>query len=105
MGLGYRYGEVKKMYHKVNMMFCDIVKVTPSSIVVGDMALFMVQNDMDEESVISRGPHLDFPDSEVSFFKGEISRKDTGLDEELQKTVMKGPEPLSEHAGKVVGPV
>ena len=105
MGLGDRYGEVKKMYQKVNMMFGDIVKVTPSSKVVGDMALFMVQNDLDEESVISRGPHLDFPDSVVSFFKGEIGRPVTGFDEELQKTVLKGTEPLSERAGKVLEPV
>lgn len=105
MGLGDRYGEVKKMYQRVNMMFGDIVKVTPSSKVVGDMALFMVQNDLDEESVISRGPHLDFPGSVVSFFKGEIGVPVTGFDEELQRTVLKGTEPLTERAGKVLEPV
>ncbi|WP_020008756.1 pyruvate carboxylase [Salinicoccus albus] len=105
MGLGDRYGEVKKMYKRVNMMFGDIVKVTPSSKVVGDMALFMVQNDLDEDTVITRAPHLDFPDSVVSFFKGEIGRPATGFDEELQSAVLKGAEPLTERAGAVLEPV
>ncbi|MFC3419803.1 pyruvate carboxylase [Salinicoccus hispanicus] len=105
LGLGERYGEVKKMYQKVNMLFGDIVKVTPSSKVVGDMALFMVQNDLDEESVIERGPHLDFPDSVVSFFKGEIGRPVSGFNTELQDAVLKGAEPLTERPGKVMEPV
>ncbi|MHC0552742.1 pyruvate carboxylase [Salinicoccus sp. CNSTN-B1] len=105
LGLGDRYGDVKKMYQKVNMLFGDIIKVTPSSKVVGDMALFMVQNELDEESVIERGQHLDFPDSVVSFFKGEIGRPETGFNEALQKVVLKGSEPLSVRAGEVMEPV
>ncbi|GAB3069355.1 pyruvate carboxylase [Salinicoccus sesuvii] len=105
LGLGERYGEVKKMYQKVNMLFGDIIKVTPSSKVVGDMALFMVQNDLDEESVIERGPHLDFPDSVVSFFKGEIGRPASGFNTELQNVVLKDAEPLTERPGKVMEPV
>jgi pyruvate carboxylase len=93
------------MYQKVNMLFGDIVKVTPSSKVVGDMALFMVQNDLDEESVIKRGEHLDFPDSVVSFFKGEIGKPANGFNTELQKVVLKGAEPLKERAGKVLEPI
>ena len=49
VGLGERWEEVKEMYSRVNLLFGDVVKVTPSSKVVGDMALFMVQNDLDEE--------------------------------------------------------
>lgn len=105
MGLGERYGEVKKMYQKVNMLFGDIVKVTPSSKVVGDMALFMVQNELDEESLFKRGAHLDFPDSVVSFFKGEIGIPVTGFNEELQKLVLKGTEPLKERAGELMEPI
>lgn len=48
------------MYRRVNFLFGDIVKVTPSSKVVGDMALYMVQNDLDESSVLSEGHKLDF---------------------------------------------
>jgi len=47
----------------------DIVKVTPSSKVVGDMALFMVQNELDEQSVLTRGQTIDFPDSVIEFFQ------------------------------------
>ncbi len=54
-GLGERFDEVKDMYRRVNFLFGDIVKVTPSSKVVGDMALYMVQNDLDEQSVITDG--------------------------------------------------
>ena len=57
------------MYRRVNFLFGDIVKVTPSSKVVGDMALYMVQNDLDEQSVITDGYKLDFPESVVSFSK------------------------------------
>jgi pyruvate carboxylase len=105
MGLGERYGEVKKMYQKVNILFGDIVKVTPSSKVVGDMALFMVQNELDEASLFERGNHLDFPDSVVSFFKGEIGIPVTGFNEELQKLVLKGAEPLKDRAGKILEPI
>ncbi|KHE67024.1 pyruvate carboxylase, partial [Halobacillus sp. BBL2006] len=70
VGLNDRWGEVKKMYRRVNDMFGDIVKVTPSSKVVGDMALFMVQNELSEDDVYDRGDSLDFPDSVVEFFQG-----------------------------------
>jgi pyruvate carboxylase len=102
LGLGERYGEVKRMYRKVNMLFGDIVKVTPSSKVVGDMALFMVQNDLNEETLFERGEQLDFPDSVVSFFKGEIGRPVTGFNENLQKIVLKGTAPLEVRAGEVM---
>ena len=55
VGLGDEWEEVKEMYARVNQMFGDIVKVTPSSKVVGDMALFMVQNDLTEEDVLTKG--------------------------------------------------
>jgi len=69
VGLGDRWEEVKRMYSRVNLLFGDIVKVTPSSKVVGDMALFMVQNELDEQSVLTRGQTIDFPDSVIEFFQ------------------------------------
>ena len=57
VGLGHRWDEIKQMYHTVNLMFGDIVKVTPSSKVVGDMALFMVQNDLTEEDIYEKAKH------------------------------------------------
>lgn len=67
------------MYRRVNFLFGDIVKVTPSSKVVGDMALYMVQNDLDEQSVIKEGHKLDFPESVVSYFKGDIGHQSMAL--------------------------
>ena len=64
VGLGECWDEVKKMYTRVNQMFGDIIKVTPSSKAVGDMALFMVQNDLTEEDVLKRGEAIDFPGAE-----------------------------------------
>ena len=55
-------------------MFGDIVKVTPSSKVVGDMALFMVQNNLTEEDVLTKGETIDFPDSVVELFAGYLGQ-------------------------------
>src|SRR5690625_7407012 len=65
VGLGDRWNEVKEMFAKVNMMFGDIIKVTPSSKIVGDMALFMVQNDLTEDNIYERGYQIDFPASVI----------------------------------------
>ncbi|WP_341776282.1 pyruvate carboxylase [Staphylococcus hyicus] len=105
LGLGERFGEVKKMYRRVNFLFGDIVKVTPSSKVVGDMALYMVQNDLDEETVIRDGHKLDFPESVVSFFKGEIGQPVNGFNKELQQAVLKGQKPLTKRPGEYLKPV
>ncbi|MBE5780447.1 MAG: pyruvate carboxylase, partial [Clostridiales bacterium] len=63
LGLGQRFEEVKRMYSTVNHMLGDIIKVTPSSKMVGDLAIFMVQNGLNEENIVDRAPALSFPDS------------------------------------------
>jgi pyruvate carboxylase len=105
LGLGNRYNEVKDMYRRVNFLFGDIVKVTPSSKIVGDMALYMVQNDLDEETVLKDGYKLDFPESVVSFFKGDIGQPVDGFNKELQKVVLKGETPLEDRSGEYLDPV
>ncbi|WP_198647960.1 pyruvate carboxylase [Staphylococcus capitis] len=105
LGLGGRFDEVKDMYRRVNFLFGDIVKVTPSSKVVGDMALYMVQNDLDESSVLSDGYKLDFPESVVSFFKGEIGQPVNGFNRKLQEVILKGQQPLTERPGEYLEPV
>ena len=105
LGLGGRFDEVKDMYRRVNFLFGDIVKVTPSSKVVGDMALYMVQNDLDESSVFSDGYKLDFPESVVSFFKGEIGQPVNGFNRKLQEVILKGQQPLTERPGEYLEPV
>ena len=105
VGLGDRWNEIKKMYHTVSMMFGDIIKVTPSSKVVGDMTLFMVQNNLTEQDVYDKGDVLDFPQSVVEFFEGRIGIPYQGFPEKLQKIVLKGKKPLTERPGKSLAPV
>ncbi|MDU0423647.1 pyruvate carboxylase [Staphylococcus haemolyticus] len=105
LGLGERFHEVKDMYRRVNFLFGDIVKVTPSSKVVGDMALYMVQNDLDEQSVIKEGHKLDFPESVVSYFKGDIGQPVNGFNKELQDVILKSQQPLTERPGEYLDPV
>ena len=84
LGLGHQFEDVKEMYVKVNDMLGDIVKVTPSSKMVGDLAIFMVQNQLTPENIVERGEALTFPNSVVSYFKGMIGQPAWGFPEDLQ---------------------
>ncbi|MGG2084818.1 pyruvate carboxylase [Lysinibacillus pakistanensis] len=105
VGLGDRWEEVKRMYSRVNLLFGDIVKVTPSSKVVGDMALFMVQNELDEQSVLTRGQTIDFPDSVIEFFQGYLGQPHGGFPEALQKVVLKDREAITVRPGELLEPI
>jgi pyruvate carboxylase len=105
VGLGDRWNEVKEMYRRVNDMFGDIVKVTPSSKVVGDMALYMVQNNLTEKDIYEKGESLDFPDSVIELFKGNIGQPHGGFPEKLQKLILKGQEPSTVRPGELLEPV
>ena len=89
VGLGDEWDEVKEMYARVNQMFGDIVKVTPSSKVVGDMALFMVQNDLTEEDVLTKGHSIDFPDSVVELLMGYLGQPQGGWPRRITKSDLK----------------
>lgn len=103
VGLEHRWNEIKKMYRTVNDMFGDVVKVTPSSKVVGDMALYMVQNQLTERDVYDRGDLLDFPDSVVEFFQGQLGQPYQGFPEELQKIILKGRKAITVRPGELMG--
>lgn len=103
-GLGHKFQEVKDMYKSVNQMLGDIIKVTPTSKVVGDLAIFMIQNDMTPENIVEKGKDVDFPDSTVSYFEGMIGQPEGGFPEELQKVVLKGKEPITCRAGELLPP-
>ena len=105
LGLGDRFEEVKEMYKTVNDMLGDPVKVTPSSKVVGDLAIFMVQNDLTPENIVERGKALAFPDSVVSYFKGMMGQPAWGFPKDLQKVVLKGEEPITCRPGMLLPPV
>ena len=101
-GLGHKFEEVKKMYATVNEMLGDIVKVTPSSKAVGDMAIFMVQNNLTPDNIIEKGKNIDFPDSIVSYFQGMMGQPEGGFPEDLQKIVLKDKEPLTCRPGELL---
>ncbi|RID87658.1 pyruvate carboxylase [Peribacillus asahii] len=102
VGLGDRWNEVKEMYQRVNIMFGDIVKVTPSSKVVGDMALFMVQNNLSEEDVLTKGKTIDFPDSVIELFEGYLGQPVGGFPKELQEVILKGKKPITVRPGELL---
>ncbi|WP_071395468.1 pyruvate carboxylase [Bacillus tuaregi] len=105
VGLGDQWDDVKRMYSRVNQMFGDIVKVTPSSKVVGDMALFMVQNNLTEEDVLTKGDTIDFPDSVVELFTGSLGQPHGGFPKELQKVILKGKDPITVRPGELLEPI
>ncbi|MGI6226255.1 MAG: pyruvate carboxylase, partial [Peptococcales bacterium] len=105
LGLGHQFTQVKEMYHEVNEILGDIVKVTPSSKMVGDLAIFMVQNNLTKENIVEKGKHLNFPDSVVTYFKGLMGQPMGGFPIELQKVVLKGEEPITCRPGELLEPV
>ena len=105
LGLIERWEECKEMFHKVNMMFGDLVKVTPSSKIVGDMAMFMVKNNLEPDDVFAPGADLAFPESVVGFFKGMIGQPYQGFPKELQKVILKGEEPITCRPGELLEPM
>lgn len=103
-GLGHRFNDVKKMYREVNMMLGDIIKVTPSSKMVGDLAIFMIQNDLTPENIYEKAQNLAFPDSVVTYFKGMMGQPEGGFPKKLQKIVLKGEEPITCRPGELLPP-
>ena len=90
LGLAARWLEVCKAYSQVNLLFGNIIKVTPSSKVVGDMALFMVANNLNSEDVLDTTRELAFPESVVEFFEGRLGQPPGGFPLALQTRVLKG---------------
>lgn len=105
VGLGDKWDEVKEMYTRVNNMFGDLVKVTPSSKVVGDMALFMVQNQLTEEDILEKGNSIDFPDSVVELFEGYLGQPYQGFPPKLQQVILRGRDPITVRPGELLDDV
>ncbi|MDY8107787.1 pyruvate carboxylase [Fulvimarina sp. 2208YS6-2-32] len=101
LGLETRWHEVAQTYADVNQMFGDIVKVTPSSKVVGDMALMMVSQDLDVSDVMS-GKDISFPDSVVAMMRGDLGQPPQGWPKEFQKKVLKGEKPSTARPGSLL---
>lgn len=102
MGIESRWPEIAQAYTDVNFLFGDIVKVTPTSKVVGDMALAMVTAGLRKEDIEDPDKNVAFPDSVVSFFRGDLGQPAGGFPLALQKKVLKGEMPLSVRPGSVM---
>ncbi|HEX6971746.1 MAG TPA: pyruvate carboxylase, partial [Limnochordia bacterium] len=104
LGLSDRWDEVTRAYIAANALMGDLVKVTPSSKAVGDLALFMVQNGLSAEDVLERGEAFTFPESVISCLSGMMGRPPGGFPERLQKVVLKGREPITCRPGELLEP-
>ncbi|MDB6180301.1 pyruvate carboxylase [Paracoccus fistulariae] len=105
MGLEDRWHEVAQAYADVNRMFGDIVKVTPSSKVVGDMALMMVAQNLTPEQVADPAVDVSFPDSVVDMMRGNLGQPPGGWPKALQKKILKSEEPMTDRPGAHLEPV
>lgn len=101
-GLGHKFKDVKEMYKRVNEMVGDIVKVTPSSKMVGDFAIFMVQNELTPENILDKGKNLDYPDSVMTYFRGMMGQPYGGFPKDLQDMILKGEKPITKRPGQLL---
>ncbi len=104
LGLEARWHEVARTYAQVNMLFGDIVKVTPSSKVVGDLALMMVAGDITAEDVADPNKEIAFPESVVQMMHGDLGQPPGGWPEAIQRKVLKGAEPITVRPGSLIPP-
>ena len=104
LGLESHWPEVERAYAEVNALFGDIIKVTPTSKVVGDMALTMVSSGISAEEVADPDRDVNFPASVIQLFKGELGQPHGGFPPALQRKVLKGETPLTQRPGAVLPP-
>lgn len=105
LGLEDKFRQIKKNYVVVNKMFGDIVKVTPSSKVVGDMALFMTANGYNEKDIFEKGDNISFPDSVIGLFRGDLGQTPGGFPEKLQQIILKNEKPFSDRPNAHLAPL
>ncbi|MBF9254403.1 pyruvate carboxylase [Pontibacter sp. 172403-2] len=105
LGLSKKWDLIKETYAEVNELFGDVVKVTPSSKVVGDMALYLVSNGLTTEDVLERGDQISFPASVKSFFRGDLGQPEGGFPKRLQAIVLKDEHPFTDRPNKHLAPV
>ena len=105
LGLGAQWAETKKAYEQANDLLGDIVKVTPTSKVVGDLAQFMVSNKLGEEDVKRKAKELDFPGSVLEFFEGLMGQPYGGFPEPLRSDALRGRRKLDKRPGLTLEPM
>ena len=102
MGSEEDFEEILALYKEANDLLGNIVKVTPSSKVVGDFAIFMHKNNLTAENILTAGKNLSYPDSVIDYFSGMIGQPDGGFPKELQEIVLKGENPITHRPGELL---
>ncbi|MCH2043328.1 MAG: pyruvate carboxylase [Saprospiraceae bacterium] len=105
LGLEDQFETIKQNYSIVNELFGDLVKVTPSSKVVGDMAMFMTANGYTKADILERGDVIDFPDSVKALFRGDLGQAHGGFPKELQKIILKEEAAYTERPNAHLAPI
>jgi pyruvate carboxylase len=105
LGLEDQFEAIKQNYVVVNKLFGDIVKVTPSSKVVGDMALFMTANGYTEQDIFEKGESISFPDSVIGLFRGDLGQTPGGFPPDLQKIILKNERPYTDRPNAHMKPL
>jgi pyruvate carboxylase len=105
VGLGARWPEICRVYAEVNQLFGDIVKVTPSSKAVGDMAIFMITNDLTVDDVLDPGRELAFPESVVDLISGRMGQPPGGFPPKVIERVLRGQKAMTDRPGAHLAPV
>lgn len=102
LGLTNKFHIVKEKYKEANEILGDIIKVTPSSKVVGDLAIFMTKNKLSKENILKEGEKLAFPDSVLDYCKGMIGQPEGGIPKGIQQVVLKGEKPIDIRPGLLI---
>ncbi|MEX0642355.1 MAG: pyruvate carboxylase [Pirellulales bacterium] len=105
LGLAARWPDICRMYAEVNRLFGDIVKVTPSSKAVGDMALFLITNDLTVDDVLDTKRDLSFPESVVDLMAGRMGQPPGGFPPKVRARILRGQKPLQGRPGAKLEPV
>ena len=105
LGLEEQFDIIKKNYKAANELFGEIIKVTPSSKVVGDMAMFMTSNGLTKEEVLKKGNNLSFPDSVKNLMRGDLGQIEGGFPPEIQAMILKGEAPYIDRPNAHLDPI
>ncbi|MEM7571630.1 MAG: pyruvate carboxylase [Bacteroidota bacterium] len=105
LGLEEQFETIKANYKAANDLFGNLIKVTPSSKVVGDMAMFMTSNGYTKEDILARGDKMDFPDSVKSLMRGDLGQIEGGFPPEIQKMVLKHEKPYTDRPNSQLKPI
>jgi pyruvate carboxylase len=105
LGLEEQFDIIKKNYKAANELFGEIIKVTPSSKVVGDMAMFMTSNGLTKEDVLKKGNNLSFPDSVKNLMRGDLGQIEGGFPPEIQAMILKGEAPYIDRPNAHLDPI